>query len=886
MSGSGSKGLSGFRRCVSWLKNQIGVTPRVSLVVACYNVEPYIDDFFESVFSQDSTLRCFEIIAVNDGSTDGTAGKIANWVSKYPDYIRVIHQNNSGAAAARNSGLKWARGDWVGFPDPDDFFSENYFSTMLAEISHPHQNPLLAVCSNLVYYREATDVFSDTHPLRFRFAKGVRRLGTDEMGNHVHLSGASIWIRRDRMPCSETAFDKKVRPAFEDAHFVNRVFVSNPGMTVSFLPEAVYYYRKREAKNSLLDNSFAKEGFFTNKVRFGLLDLLDFSKTTRGYVPRYIQRTCLYDLVFAFRRLIEYPEIVEHLGTHGKEDYKAILGRIFEHIDKEIIDSFSLAGCTEEHRVALLSIFKGERPATPKIYVRQQDPDAGIVQFSYYVGGPDEFTPTVFIDGREVTPILPSSRRTTFLDHTYFRQKFFWIVLDENEKISFEVEGVACQIRHGRHSIGEFADRIAINEILYRQSPEPDKLDSETLRLRDYVRESAPQFRGGMVLMDREDRAGDNAEHLYRYLLKSGRAHGARFVLSKSSIDWDRLQKDGFDLLDYGSDDHIAAQLNADVFAASHIDQNVLWPVRKASFADLARFEVAYLQHGVKTKDVVRRLNLEPIRLFVTAMKGEADAISDPGSNYSFTLREVIFTGFPRHDSLVARSNEVAADSITILPTWRKYLSELGNTEGGRRQGIPHLSESVFRSQWNAFLNSDRLRDLSLSHGLRVRLVLDPNVFFDIYELEVPDWIETVDMRVESSYQDIYARTRVAVTDYSSAASEVAYLQRPVVYFQVDAEEIMKGDHLYDRGCFDFERDGFGPVVACVNDALAAVETVVSGDEDPEYAARRDQRFSFRDGRCCERVSNALDRLRSSRQRHSPLYVSRGDVSKGKITGL
>ena len=97
------------------------LSTRYSLVVACYNVEKYIDDFFELIFSQRVDLKCLEIITVDDGSTDGTASRITCWQRRYPGCIRLLRQPNQGQAAARNAGLAYATGDWVGFPDLDDF---------------------------------------------------------------------------------------------------------------------------------------------------------------------------------------------------------------------------------------------------------------------------------------------------------------------------------------------------------------------------------------------------------------------------------------------------------------------------------------------------------------------------------------------------------------------------------------------------------------------------------------------------------------------------------------------------------------------------------------------------------------------------------------------
>ena len=106
---------------LGWRRKKLST--RYSLVVPCHNVERYLDDFFHSLFSQTVDPDCLEIIMVDDGSTDGTARRIADWQSRFPERIRYIFQHNQRQAAARNTGLAYATGEWVSFPDPDDFFS-------------------------------------------------------------------------------------------------------------------------------------------------------------------------------------------------------------------------------------------------------------------------------------------------------------------------------------------------------------------------------------------------------------------------------------------------------------------------------------------------------------------------------------------------------------------------------------------------------------------------------------------------------------------------------------------------------------------------------------------------------------------------------------------
>ena len=145
------------------------------MVVATYNVDAYIDRFLASVFGQSSLLKSFEVIIVDDGSTDRSAEIVKEWQARYPKHLRYVYQENAGASAARNTGLALARGTWVSFPDPDDFLDVDFIRKMLKETEFSQKKPLLAVASNFIFYFEDQDEISDTHPLRYRFKNGTVR---------------------------------------------------------------------------------------------------------------------------------------------------------------------------------------------------------------------------------------------------------------------------------------------------------------------------------------------------------------------------------------------------------------------------------------------------------------------------------------------------------------------------------------------------------------------------------------------------------------------------------------------------------------------------------------------------------------------------------------
>ncbi|MDX6575450.1 MAG: hypothetical protein QOE96_1403 [Blastocatellia bacterium] len=101
--------------------------PLFSIVIPAYNVAPYISETLATVFAQ--TLNDFEVIIVNDGSPDTEEFELA--IQRYRERIVYLKQENRGASAARNTGLRAARGELIAFLDADDLWSPNYLEGQL-----------------------------------------------------------------------------------------------------------------------------------------------------------------------------------------------------------------------------------------------------------------------------------------------------------------------------------------------------------------------------------------------------------------------------------------------------------------------------------------------------------------------------------------------------------------------------------------------------------------------------------------------------------------------------------------------------------------------------------------------------------------------------------
>ena len=103
------------------------VIPKVSIIIPAYKVAPFIQDTLDSVFSQ--TVTDFEAIVINDDSPD--TPQLEEALEKYSGRIVYLKQPHRGAGAARNAGLRVARGEYVGFLDGDDIWLPTFLREQL-----------------------------------------------------------------------------------------------------------------------------------------------------------------------------------------------------------------------------------------------------------------------------------------------------------------------------------------------------------------------------------------------------------------------------------------------------------------------------------------------------------------------------------------------------------------------------------------------------------------------------------------------------------------------------------------------------------------------------------------------------------------------------------
>ena len=209
--------------------------PLVSVIIACFNAEQYIDDCLNSLINQ--TYKNLEIIVCDDSSKDGSYSKLLEWSARDPRIFVLHNEQNMFAAATRNKCIKASHGDYLMIQDVDDISKQNRVEVLL---SYFEKNPSISIVSSSIQcFRESVDkplyIYSERkeYPSKYSFLWGI---------SFVHP--ASMITRE----CIETVGGYRVAPETrrcQDYDMFIRMYAEGfKGMNIK---EVLYYYRLDEA---------------------------------------------------------------------------------------------------------------------------------------------------------------------------------------------------------------------------------------------------------------------------------------------------------------------------------------------------------------------------------------------------------------------------------------------------------------------------------------------------------------------------------------------------------------------------------------------------------------------------------------------------------------
>lgn len=360
------------------------------------------------------------------------------------------------------------------------------------------------------------------------------------------------------------------------------------------------------------------------------------------------------------------------------------------------------------------------------------------------------------------------------------------------------------------------------------------------------ARRVVPSVRNVWLVMERGNDARDNGYWFYRYLREKHPEINARYVISDDSPDIHRVDELGENVR-FGSVRHRLLYLCADVLAGTHVNPAAPDPILFYHLAQRgirARGKQVFLQHGI-TKDAMEWLHGNHLRidLFACGAAPEYEYIRDTFGHPEGVAR---YLGLCRFDHLLTAGKP--RREILLMPTWR----------GSHYPSGKEFPNTAFYRHYQGLLNHPML--LALLEEADCRLIFYPHIELqrELHHFSTKSSRIVLADRNSYDVQELLMNCSMLVTDYSSVYFDVAYIGRPVIYDQFDEAEF-RAMH-YQKGYFDYDRDGFGPVCRTEQALLLQLRACVERNFEMEgcYRDRAQRFFPMRDSDNCLRTYEAV----------------------------
>ncbi|MGW0535772.1 CDP-glycerol glycerophosphotransferase family protein [Streptomyces sp. NPDC003032] len=301
--------------------------PRLSVVVPVYNVELYLDECLESLAAQ--TFKDFEVVMVDDGSTDGSAAIAERFAAADPRF-RLISQENKGLGAARNTGVREMSPDseYLAFVDSDDTLPATAYALLIETLDETGSD---FAAGNVTRFRSAGYVQSPVHRVPF----AATRLRTHVSRFRPLLTDRTAWNKVYRR-----SFWEKHRLAYPEAMLYEDAPVSVPAHyladSVDVLSEPIYNWREREiGERSITQNRTNPQGLI-DRVK-SIRMVREFLLARVGDDPMYAEHLRVYDHNALAEEIPLFWKVLPGSDAAYQEAFLEHVGRLVREIGQDAV---------------------------------------------------------------------------------------------------------------------------------------------------------------------------------------------------------------------------------------------------------------------------------------------------------------------------------------------------------------------------------------------------------------------------------------------------------------------------------------------------------------------------------------------------------------------
>lgn len=878
---------------------------KFSVIIPVYKVEKYLRETIESVINQSIGFKKYiQIILINDGSPDNSEKICIEYKNKYPNNIIYYKQENSGVSVARNKGIELAEGEYINFLDSDDKWSKDSFAE--AQNLFEKYNDITSVVFPMKFFEK-----SKKEHIINKLYKGKDKIDIREDYSYIKLQSCSVIFKKDIIKSHKFTKELKIS---EDVRFNTEIFLEHPIIGVA---KSFYLYRKRKDGTSALQTSITKKTWYLDTPKYCYSYLIDLSKKKYNKVIKYIQFLLTYDLKW---RINIDPETV--LSKEETTIYQDTLRKVINNIEDDIISNFKLYSPYEkmyllnfkynkicsyklkdnsifyeklklfeasnipsfidnmyinEDNIDIYMKFPKIKNIIEKIYFKDSNGQKIIPKYytlddnNLYPGKIDKKINLEYIGAHVTIKLHQPTKLNLYYEYQNKEYKIkleysYSSTLNNNFKYLYlkTKHFLLSQENNGLKAI----KKNAINTFKYELRCSFKLLSKKQFASFIY-RNLANiykmfKIKPIWIVSDRIQAAGDNGQAFFEYLMeKKLKNKKIYFVIGKNSKDYKILKnKYPNNILMHKTLKHKILFLNSELILSSQADMYVynLFGTGKYYIGDLYNFKYVFLQHGVTYNDLSPWLNINSrkIDLIVTTSERERNSFIND-FKYNYPEQNIVVTGFARYDKLLNKTRNIQ-NQIVIMPTWRKKLVSEIDLNTGLRKYDPNFKKTDYFKFYNGLINNEKLLCELKKYDYKIKFIPHPNMMAQLKDFASNDYVYFEKGNV--NYSEEFKCNKILITDYSSVFFDFAYLKKPIIYTQFDSDDFYNGQ-LYNKGYFDFKKDGYGEVTTNIEDTVNLIIKYIKNDcqIDKKYLNRVQDFFKYDDSKNCERIYEAIEKI-------------------------
>lgn len=347
----------------------------------------------------------------------------------------------------------------------------------------------------------------------------------------------------------------------------------------------------------------------------------------------------------------------------------------------------------------------------------------------------------------------------------YFKQNFIKIKFDNKDlKLAFKYQNRYAKLYFTRDlQSKKIFDNLYIENNVYNLIISPDIEQYKSAEYKYYEQLKKDNTSEIYLFSDRKDKADDNAEALYRYY-KEHTNKDIYFALDENCQCWNRLKKQGFNLIPFGSKEHKEKYVMASKVISSHAARRIYGPFYpNREFINLETADFVFLQHGIimgKHHGFLDRVN-NKLDLVITSTDEEAKIVKE-FSGYE----NIKTTGLARFDNY-AKEGNAKEKFIVYAPSWNvKYKA--------------NLNQSTYKKEIEKVLQSRRINSVLKDSNMTLYLIFHPEFIKEQIHLTNPFDYKIL-KHEEFLYSEVLNNCQGLITDYSSLFFDVLYQEKFVI---------------------------------------------------------------------------------------------------------